>query len=76
MFLWPMHLWSIAAHHGESADPRLLGWIKHLFDQVITVGPWTVVVGLGLIIVAIPVAVVAAYLFQRGRYPGGLGKKT
>ncbi len=76
MFPWPTHLWSIAAHHGEAADPRLLGWIKHLLDQIIEVGPWTVVVGLGFIIVAIPVAVVTVYLIQRGRYPGGLGKNT
>ena len=76
MFLWPTGLWSIAAHHVEAADPRLLGWIKHVLDQMIGLGPWTVVAGLGFIVVAIPVAVVAVYLIQRGRYPGGLGKNT
>ena len=75
MFLWPMYLWSVAAHHGEAADPRLLGWIKHLLDQMLGLGPWTVVAGLGLIVVAIPVAVVAVYLFQIRRYPQRLGKK-
>ena len=76
MYLWPMDLWSMAAHHGEAADPRLLGWIKHLLDQMIGLGPWTVVAGLGFIVVAIPVVVVAIYLIQRGRNPGGLGKNT
>ena len=76
MYLLPTGLYSIAAHHGEAADPRLLGWIKHALDQMLGLGPWTVVVGLGFIIVAIPVAVVAIYLIQRGRYPGGLGKNT
>ena len=76
MFFWPTYLGSVAAHHGEAADPRLLGWIKHLLDQMIGLGPWTVVAGLGFIVVAIPVMVVAIYLVQRGRYPGGLGKNT
>ena len=76
MFLWPTYLVSVAAHHGEAADPRLLGWIKHLLDQIVGVGPWAVVAGLGFIVVAIPVAVVAIYLVQRGQYPGGLGKNS
>jgi len=71
-----MYLWSVTAHHGEAADPRLLAWIKHVLDQVINVGPWTVVAGVGLIVVAIPVVVVAVYLFQSRRYPGGLGRNT
>ena len=74
MFLWPTDLWSFAAHHGEAADPRLLGWIKHVLDQMIGLGPWTAVAVLGFIVVAIPVAVAAVYLIQRRRYPGGLGK--
>ena len=76
MYLWPTGLWSISAHHGEAADPRLLGWIKHVLDQMIGLGPWTVVAVLGFIVVAIPVVVVAVYLIQRGRYPAGLGKNT
>ncbi len=63
-------------HHGESADPRLLAWIKQLLDQVIDVGPWVVVGGVGLIVVAIPVAVIAIYLFQTRRSPEGLDKTT
>lgn len=76
MFLWPIHLGAVAAHHGEAADPRLLGWIKHALDQMFGLGAWTVVAGLGFIVVVIPVAVVAIYLIQRWRYPGGLGKNT
>ena len=71
-----MYPWSIAVHHGEAADPRLLGWIKHVLDQMFGLGPWTVVAGLGFFVVAIPVAVIAIYLFQRGRFPGGLGKNS
>lgn len=74
MFPWPMFLLSGAAHHGEAADPRLLGWIKHLLDQMVTVGPWAVVVGLGFVLAAIPLAVIAVYFLQRGRRSGGLGE--
>ena len=76
MLLLPTDLWSVAGYHGEAADPRLLGWVKHVLDQMIGLGPWTLVAGLGFIVAAIPVAVVAIYLIQRGLYRGGLGKNT
>ena len=72
MFLWPAFPWSLTAHQGDAADLRLLAWIKHVLDQVIDVGPWTMVVGVGLIIVAIPLTVVAIYLYQTRRSAQGL----
>ncbi len=64
--LWAI-LASVAAHGGE-ADPILLHWIKDRLDQLIGgAGPWVVVGILGLLIVAVPVAVIAFYLVQQRR---------
>ncbi len=58
---------SIPAHHSEPADPELLEWIIHQVDALLGVGPIAMVVALGLVIVAIPVAVMAVFLLQRLR---------
>ena len=60
-------LWSIVAHHSESADPDLLEWIKSRLDHLLNLGPWAVVALVGLIILLIPVSVVTMYLVQRRR---------
>jgi hypothetical protein len=60
-------LLSILAHHSEPADPVLLEWIIHQVDALLGVGPVAMVVALGLIIVAIPVAVMVVFLLQRLR---------
>jgi hypothetical protein len=65
----PAFLWSVLTHHEGSADPRLLAWIKLRLDQLVDVGPWTVVGVLGLVLVALPLALVAFYLTQRRRIP-------
>ena len=57
-----MWLWSIAAHHGEAADPELLEWIKDRLDQIFNLGPWTVVAVLALIILLIPSSIIIFYL--------------
>lgn len=67
----PTFLWSVLAHHGGPADPRLLEWIKHRLDQIFDLGPWTLVVILGLVLVAIPLAVITIYLTQRRRFSPG-----
>ena len=67
--LWPF-LWSIAAHHGEPADPDLVEWIKALLDHLLDMGPWFVVAGLGLLILLLPLSGVAIYLLQQRRHPG------
>ena len=57
---------SVMAHHGE-ADPRLLVWIKDLLDQLIGLGPWTVVALIGLLILAMPIGLSVFYLVQQRR---------
>ena len=52
------------AHHGEAADPTLLKWIKDVLDHFLGLGPWAVIIVLGLIIVLLPLGLVALYLWQ------------
>ena len=63
--------WSVLhaalAHHGEVADPTLLKWIKDVLDHLLRLGPWAVIIVLGLIIVLLPVGLVAFYLWQLRR---------
>ena len=61
-------LLSILAHHSEPADPELLEWIIHQLDALLGVGPIAMVVALGLVIVAIPVSIMVAYLALRFRH--------
>ena len=68
-FLWPGLIYDFLAHHGEPADPTLLVWIKHRLDQLLDLGPWTVVLLLGLVLVVIPVGLMVLYWTQRDRIP-------
>ena len=70
--LSPGLIFKVLGHHGEPADPTLLVWIKHRLDQLLDLGPWTVVVLLGLVLVAIPVVMMAVYWSQRSRIPPAL----
>ena len=63
-------LWSIAAHHGEPADPDLIEWLKARLDHIFGVGPWVVVGALTLLIVLVPLLVMAVYLMQQRRPSG------
>ena len=65
----PAILWTVLGHHGEAADPTLMLWVKHRLDQLLDLGPWTVVGLLGLLLLAMPVALVAFYLTQRRHMP-------
>ena len=65
--LWAI-LASVAAHHGDSANPDLLVWIKQRLDNLTDLGPWMIVVLVGLIIVAIPISLVLFY-FSQNRHP-------
>ena len=64
----PKWLWSVAAHHGETADPDLLEWIKDRLDNIFNLGPWTAVAVLALIIVLIPLSIIVIYLIQQRRH--------
>jgi hypothetical protein len=43
-------------HHSESIDPELMDWIRHEIDAIVGLEPSTIVLVLGAIIVAFPVA--------------------
>ena len=60
-------LLSIASHHNEPADPNLIQWIKDRLDQVLGLGPWTVVAIIGLFIFLMPVVFMAFYWRQQRR---------
>ena len=62
--LWATLL-SVAFYHGEVAAPTLLEWIKTRLDDLLNLGPWTVVIILGIVIAAIPVGAVVFYLLQQ-----------
>jgi len=60
-------LLSVLAHHGEPGDPVLFEWIRHQIDSILGLGPGAIVIALGLVIVAIPLAIVIAFMAQRMR---------
>ncbi len=62
-----MLLLSVLAHHSEPGDPVLLEWIKHQIDSILGLGPAEIVIGLGAVIVAIPLAIVIVFWAQRMR---------
>lgn len=64
-----MLLLSVALHHSEPGDPVLLDWIRHIFDNLIGLGPFASIIVLGLIIVSIPVGIMTVFLMQRAK-PG------
>ena len=61
-------LLSILGHHSEPGDPVLIDWMIHLFQSVINLGPLAIVIVLGVVIVAIPIVIMAAFLTQRAKY--------
>ena len=62
-----MFLLSVLAHHSEPGDPRLLAWIQDQIDALVGLGPGTIVFGLGILIVAIPVGILGVYMLDRAR---------
>lgn len=68
-----MALLALLAHQSEAGHPELLDWIKHQLDSVVGLGPLTVVILLGLIMLSIPAVVLLLYLVQRRS--GGLGQR-
>ena len=60
-------LFQLLAHHSEAAHPDLLDAIKDRLDTIFNVGPTTVVLVLGLVIVAIPIGILLLYALQKRR---------
>ena len=51
-------------HQGGAADPALLEWIKDTLDHLLGLGPWSVIISLGLIIVLLPLLIMVFYTLQ------------
>ena len=56
---------TILLHHAEPADPTLLLWIRDSIDAILGLGPSSIVLILGALIVAFPVTLGAWVLIQR-----------
>ena len=61
-------LLNILGHHSEPGDPVLIDWMLHLFYSVVNLGPLAIVIIIGVVIVAIPILIMAAFLSQRAKY--------
>ena len=59
---------SVLAHHSEPGDPTLLEWIQDQIDGILGLGPDVIVIALGLLIVAIPAAIVGLFVVQSMRH--------
>ncbi len=60
-------LLSVLAHQSEPGDPVLMEWIRHQIDAMLGLGPAAIVIGLGAMIVAIPLAIMVVFWAQRMR---------
>ncbi len=58
-----------ATHHSESIDPTLLEWLLHQIDAILGLGPLAVVVVLGLVMLAFPLALAGIVLRRQRRRP-------
>ena len=52
-------------HHSDAIDPTLIDWIRHEIDSTLGLEPSTIVLVLGALIVAFPVALMALARRQR-----------
>lgn len=63
---------AVGGHHGE-ADPTLLGWIMSALSHILIGGlgftELTIVIIIGMLILAIPALIVIAYLATGRRRP-------
>ncbi len=57
----------VLLHHSEPADPTLLRWIRERIDAILGLGPAAIVLILGALIVAFPIALGGWVLIQRRR---------
>lgn len=54
-------------HQGDAADPELVHWLKDRMDEIIGLGPWTMVGLMGGLVIAIPVGIGLFYYYQQRR---------
>ena len=57
----------VLLHHSEPADPTLLAWIRERIDAILGLKPAAIVLILGALIVAFPVALGVWVVIQRRR---------
>ena len=57
----------VPLHHEAPVDPTLMEWIREQMNNVFGLGPEMMVVISGLMVLAIPVAILATYAYQRRR---------
>lgn len=55
-----MSFTAFVLHHSEAIDPTLADWIRHEIDAVLGLGPVSIVLVLGVLIVAFPLALLVA----------------
>lgn len=57
----------VLAHHTEPGDPVLLEWMRRLIDDLVGIAPLWIVIFLGLVIIAVPTAIIVIFLLSRPR---------
>lgn len=55
----------VPLHHEAPGDPTLLRWVQDRLDHLIGLDAGAMVVVIGLILLAIPVGILVAYVLQR-----------
>ena len=57
----------VPLHHEAPGDPTLLRWVQERLDHLIGLEAGAMVAVIGLILLAIPAGILAAYVLQRRR---------
>lgn len=57
----------VPLHHEAPGDPTLLRWVQERLDHLIGLEAGAMVVVIGLLLLAIPAGILAAYVWQRRR---------
>ena len=55
----------VPLHHEAPGDPTLLRWVQERLDHLIGLEAGAMVVVIGLLLLAIPAGILAAYVWQR-----------
>ena len=55
----------VPLHHEAPGDPTLLRWVQDRIDHLFGLEAAAMVVVIGLLLLAIPVGILAAYVWQR-----------